>query len=383
MATKKKIHTLGGSRIEKYYNKIVGGFVLLTALLVILILYFSFAKTTIVVVAHEVTTEITLTSTVQELGGTILLTDAEGTATYTDITSTESRSGKSSGTVTIVNNYSADQPLAVTTRLLSTEGVLFRTKEFVVVPAGGSVDVPVEADQEGVSGDIGPSRFEIVALWEGLKDDIYATSSSAMTGGELNVGVVTQNDIANAKLAAQQSVLDEAQQRFTEELRSREGLPPDPFIPSAGSIVAVTSDEVSVVAGDEASSFTATQGVTVALPVLDTSALVEFIESAIADSIPEGMALQSDLTTEHIRVAFDQLHEDATNADLSIIVQAPLVITDEHEILDRDQLLNKTSAEVDAYLRSFTEVESVSVEFSPFWVTRTPRLPDNITVRIE
>jgi hypothetical protein len=384
MVTKKKTtHSLGASRIEKYYNKIVAAFVVLTAALVVLILYFSFSKTTIVVRPKEVPQELMLQTTVKEMGGTILLTDSEGTATYTDVDSTESRPGKATGTVTIVNNYTKDQPLAATTRLLSTEGVLFRTQEFVTVPAGGSVDAVVVADQEGASGDIGPSTFEIVALWEGLKEDIYATSKAPMTGGLVSVGVVTAEDIATVKADAQETVLAEAQTRFETEIATREGLPEEPFIPNAGSVVAVTTDVVSAQAGDQVGTVTATQGVTVALPVLDADLLLAFVQSQIDSQVPAGMKLESTLGVDDLAVTVDHMSEDLTDGDVTITVHAPLVVTADSEVLDRSNLVNKTAGEVESYLQTFSEVDSVSVEFSPFWVTRTPRLPDNITVKVE
>jgi len=40
----KKNNSLGNARIEKYYTKIVAGFIGVTILLVLLIVYFSFSK---------------------------------------------------------------------------------------------------------------------------------------------------------------------------------------------------------------------------------------------------------------------------------------------------------------------------------------------------
>lgn len=385
MVTKKKtIHPLGSSRIEKYYNKIVVGFVVLTAVLVVLILYFSFSKTTISVTAKEVPQEVIVQSTVSELSGTVLLADVSGTATVPvgDAT-TASVTGKATGTVTIENHYSKAQPLAATTRLLSKEGVLFRTDEFVTVPAGGSVTVGVTADQEGASGDIGPSTFEIVALWEGLKKDIYATSSTPMTGGISSVGVATEEDVVSAKEGAEEDVLTKAQTLFEADMATRQGLPASPFVPEHGTVVRLSKDDVSAKAGDQVSSMTATQDATVALAVVDQGTLLAFVKDNIATQIPAGMGLKSTLTVDMLSVTLDTLHDDQNDADITITVHVPLIITADNSILKTDTLVNKTAAEVTAYLQGFAQVESVSVDFSPFWVTRTPRLADHITVKVQ
>ena len=90
--------------------------------------------------------------------------------------------GTSSGMVSIINNFSKNQPLVARTRLLSKEGVLFRIAKGVTVPAKGSVQVAVYADKEGPTGDISPSTFTIPGLWTGLQDKIYAKSETAMQG---------------------------------------------------------------------------------------------------------------------------------------------------------------------------------------------------------
>lgn len=108
---------------------------------------------------------------------------------------TESRDAVAEGVATISNRTTADQPLVATTRLLSDEGVLFRLRDSVEVPAGGSVDAAVYADEPGASGNIGPSHFTIPGLPTSLQDDIDAQSAVSMTGGVVEVGVLSQSDV--------------------------------------------------------------------------------------------------------------------------------------------------------------------------------------------
>ncbi len=266
--TKRKA-SIANSRIEKYYNKIVIGFVVLTCILVCAIVYFSFSNTTITVTPAQIQSDLSFVTSVSELSATVVFTDVEGSKTITNIQSSESKPAKATGTVTIINNYSQNQPLVETTRLLSKEGVLFRTQETVTVPAGGSVEVPVMADEEGAKGNIDASTFEIVALWDGLKDDIYAESDSAMTGGLVNVGVVSQTDIANAQEELENDLTTQALETLNQEIQDTEGLPAEPYIPTNAYRITSVTEESSVQGGEEVDNFEVHATMTVAAVVVN------------------------------------------------------------------------------------------------------------------
>lgn len=375
--------SIGSSRIEQHYSKIVVGFVVLTVALVLLIVYFTLSKTSIEVTSRPVDQQISVTTSLQELGGVFVLTDVEGSKLYADLDSTSEVPGRASGTVTLVNNYSQDQPLVETTRLLSDEGVLFRTQETVTVPAGGSVDVPVAADEEGAQGNIGPSRFEVVALWEGLKEDIYGTSAESMTGGTVNRAVVTAENIEQAKAELQTELIAQAVTIFQEEMDGYEGLPEQPLLlDDASAISVVLQDEVDVNEGDEVSEFTVTQRVTVAAPVINRQQLTDFIESAVAAQVPDGSTVTSNIALDDLQISVDTITDDFTDAGLTITLTVQVQTTDLSVLIDIGQLTNRTAAEVEAYLNTFEQIDSVHVQFSPFWVTRTPAIADNITFKV-
>jgi hypothetical protein len=372
-----------GSRIERYYTKIVVAFVVLTVVLVGLIGYFSFAKTVIVVTARPSTQPLEFETTLKELGGVIVLTDVEGSHQATNLETTEQRTGRSTGTVTIINNYTQDQPLVETTRLLSSEGVLFRTQETVTVPAGGSVEVTVAADEEGPAGDIGPSRFEVVALWEGLKDQIYAESRAPMTGGSVAVGVASATDIANAQAALRSQLEEQALQVFIEEVPTYEGLPENPYLLDTVTVVEELQNEVDVTAGQETDHITATQRLTMAAAVVDATKLTAAVQAQVDQAVPEGMAVIGDLSLDQATLSLGEISQDLTDAKITVTIDAEMTLAADHEILSADRYVNMSEAEVRSYLEGFEEVAAVRLEFSPFWVTRTPALAENIEIRLE
>ena len=196
------------SKIEKYYQKIVIIFIVLTVIIVGLIIYFSFSKTIVSVTPKLSDQDTTFrmfisqtedTNNPESIKGAILEITSEESQTYDYVSELAEVPAKATGTVTIYNNYTKDQPLVSTTRLMSDGDILFRTKETVTVPVGGSVEVEVEADQAGASGDIGPDKFTIVALWPGLQEKIYAESTEAMTGGTQKATLVTAANLSQAK----------------------------------------------------------------------------------------------------------------------------------------------------------------------------------------
>lgn len=379
---------MGNARIEKYYNKIVAVFIGLTALLLILIVYFSFSKTTVTVTAEEVSETVTAKTSVKELKGTVLLTTVEGSKEYESATTAVGTPGKATGTVTIVNNYNQSQSLVATTRLLSKEGVLFRTQETITVPAGDSVDVDVIADQEGASGNISASTFEIVALWPGLKEKIYGTSSAAMTGGIVYTTTVTAQDIEKAKTALSAELFAEAKKMFNQEIEKRTGLSADPWIPENGiTIVETITNEVDAKEGDTVGSITATQKITVAAIVLGKNDVVNYTTTAIEKTLTEkkyeGMKLGRAIAIEDVDITLNELKEDRVDGSVGLSVDAPLVLNTNNALFDKKKLTGKTKSDIQSYFAGKDGVKSVDVRFSPFWVKKTPAFADNISIEIK
>lgn len=379
---------LGNARIEKYYNKIVALFVGLTVILLALIVYFSFSKTTLLVHAKELTMPVTAKMTVADLGGTVLLTTVEGSKSAAPSDTSVATPGKATGTVTIVNTHNQSQGLIATTRLLSTEGVLFRTQETVTVPAGGSVEVSVIADQEGPDGNIGASKFEIVALWPGLKEKIYGTSATAMTGGVTYSTKITAEEIQQLKTGLTNELLAQAEAMFRQELTKREGLPTDAWIPAGAlTIIETVESDVNAEAGDVASELIATQKLTVATIVLSANATLQKATTEVLSATKKeklsGLAPARALVVDDLTLVLVKLHDDKINGDLTLTVDAPLVIGIDHEVLDTKRLTGKTKSEIEALFAGSDEIESVEVRFSPFWVKKTPTFPENISIVVQ
>ena len=420
--------SLSTSRVEKWYAALVKIFVLIAVILIGVIVYVSFTKTTVTITTQEQNDVFTAETTVAELDGVVLLTDVEGSSDYdltktADDTTTEANAttipadepvikkkatapvaaAKAKGSVKIINKYSKDQPLITNTRLLSKDGVLFRTQKTVTVPAGGEVTVDVMADEEGAKGNVGATTFEVVALGAGLKDKIYAESSSAMTGGadasdgsattastttteateteDTNAVTVTQNDIANAREQLRTSLFEQANERFNAEMTERDELKELGYLVKTPIVAKTISESRSADAGTKATKLTITENITAGSVALNKTKLEAWLkEEVLKQTNSEEIA---DATTlEDATVTLSEINDTGTDGAISVSVTVKNTLRADDEKIAPEALTGKTAEEVQEYLLSFDEVKTVDVKISPFWATRTPSLSKSITVQL-
>jgi hypothetical protein len=362
---------LSQSRINTNYNKLVVIFLIIATIIIIFTAYFAFSKTVIFITPEELNAEVNLEISVSDLDGQILETTAENSYQYTDLATTaDAQEDYANGTVVIYNNYVADQQLVATTRLLSQEGVLFRTQEDVIVPQGGSIEVSVQADEKGEQGNINPSTFEIVALNTSKKEFIYAKSEKAMTGGLRSIIVVSENDIAKAKTAAIDYMKDKVLEEFSQKIAD---------VDRKNISIQVTKEEVDVNAGDQADNIN-----------IDITANFTYSTFSKEKLIEACQDLLSKKNTDNYNVIMNNKKKDLeynteNKYGKEIIIancKGKKIIKDSAPILDKTKMTNKTAEQVKQYLENFAEVQSVEVKISPFWVKTTPFIKENIKIEI-
>ncbi|EKD67967.1 MAG: hypothetical protein ACD_48C00133G0002, partial [uncultured bacterium] len=146
--------TTQSSQSVGFYKFVALIFLAITLILFGVIVFMSSKRAVITITTRPEPIDITTTILVngddsaRTISGSVVTTTVSGTNTYYP-TGNKEEPGISKGTVTLHNETSLEQPLVATTRLLSSDGTLFRLKDRVLVPAGGTVEAPVYADQEG------------------------------------------------------------------------------------------------------------------------------------------------------------------------------------------------------------------------------------------
>ncbi|MBI4407720.1 MAG: baseplate J/gp47 family protein [Candidatus Kerfeldbacteria bacterium] len=347
-------------RLQRYFSPILVVFVCVVVLLVLAVVYVAFSKTTVAITLKAIPARIPFQYSADDVGVEPVVVPINHSFTFTDYEASTSTDAIARGTVTLVNDYSVAQPLVRTTRLLSKSGVLFHTDDTVTVPAGGSIDVAVYADQPGSSGNIAADTFEIVALSSSLKEQIYATSTDPMTGGVIKKVQLTDEIIAEAKVAAQTAAEETAQQTVVETLEQSSAFDANNLV------ITITDQMVNGSVGEEVEVVTV-QSTGVATYVSLTDTLLH--DALVADDQP----ITTDATITYT-IATDG-SELVVSGEASGAQLEPSL-----DFVDAAALTGKTEQQVQDYLADFEQVEAVTVQFVPFWSDRTPQLPQQINL---
>lgn len=376
----------------RFYKKIVIGFSVVAVIILALIIYFSLAKTVITVtltpqetstsfyanVKKELTDEDKLTN--NALDGYLLKTEVSGAQDFANTNQGNEVEDQATGTVTIYNNWSQEQPLAATTRLLTPDNTLFRIKDRVDVPAGGKLEnVEVYADQPGAAGNISPTKFTIPGLWPGLQDKIYAESTAAMTGGLRQAKVLTEEIAKNAKNNLSQQLIQEAITKLeqADEIRNSG----DTVLEQALFQV-VLSEQLSAEAGEEIDSFNLEMNLRIIAVVFDENELLTKAVNTIQGELANDQELKSHNKNNLIYSVDEYSFEDQT-ASLRVQFSAKVVPRLSSPIFNRDNITGKDSQQIKAYFANYDEIGNVTIKFSPFWVTKAPSLKDHIEIKIK
>jgi len=383
---------IGKVKTAKIYKKILIGFSFVVVLTLAVIIYFSFTKTVITIklqpIAEKTVFNVDIKNDLSEedqqtdyiLPG-VFLNDIIGKSKNFDNTNTGKKAdAQATGTVTIYNNYSQPQPLAATTRLLSPDGVLFRTRERVDVPAGGQIDnVEVYADQAGAGGNIGATTFTIPGLWPGLQDKIFAESSTPMTGGVVDAKILTQDLVDAAASELKKEILADAKQAFinNEEIKNRD------FEKTGLALATLTLEsEVTPEIGEIASQFEVYVKYNIFGILFDEAELVQTATKNLLDKMAMDRYIDPAYSQDINYTPESQNFDDKT-ATLQVDFTAQTKLYDTSPIFDKEKLTGKTASEINRYFSNYEGILSVITNFSPFWVTETPSLTDHIKLEIE
>ncbi len=287
-------------------------------------------------------------------------------------TGTKEEPAIASGKVTLHNESAQAQPLVATTRLLSESNVLFRLRTAVNIPANGTVEAEVYADQAGNAGNIVASRFTIPGLPESRQKVVYATSKDAMTGGVKQIGVLSQADVdaAEKKLAA--TVETQVKSQLGSVYAGKEML------------VSVLSMEktLSAQVGDTISSATLDGKARVAVVIYDKAEMKTWAERAIQN--------QSVADTQIVRpssgeptVTLKEYDEQKNQATLHVFSAGTATVNPQSKQLEKSIFFGKTKDEVKRYAMALEHVSNITVDFHPFWMQTVPHIHDHVQVIVK
>jgi hypothetical protein len=366
----------------RLYKRIAFTFIGLTLVLLGVVLAATLSRATITIVPKPVTVRAEVkvavdakTKTAETVPGMVVAESVSGQSTASPAGTGAVVKGKATGTVLLINKRATPQALVATTRLMSKDGVLFRLKKGVNIPANGELkDVEVYADQEGSAGEIGPSTFTIPGLAADLQKLVYAFSEKPMTGGISNVSAVAQTDIDKAVSGLKDQLVAKATNDLAAQTAGQG---------YAGSAIFVNVDAQSVSAkpGDTVGSFDVLLKLTVTGVYYDKDKLQNLGSAALQANVPADMDLgSSDVSTAEVTV---QNASTATGtATLDAVFSGQAVVTSASPILDKSRLVGLDATMIKAYFKSQDSISDATVSFSPFWVNQAPAA-NHITINVK
>lgn len=288
-------------------------------------------------------------------------------------TGSKEEPGIASGVVTLVNDGANSQTLIATTRLLTPDNVLFRLRNRVVVPAKGSIEAEVYADQPGARGNIGPvEKFVIPGLREEMQKIVYGKSDKSMTGGIKKIGILSEEDVKKAE----QELLADLEKTGKEKLNvggSSES--------TAVYKVSEQSIKNDTETGKEVSEFTLTgQATVLAVFYNDETAKNEAQNLLKKQVVNEAEYLTDDFTYS---VAFDNYDSTRGIAVLKIFANGKVKLDPNSKQLERTVFFGKTEDEVRRYLLSLDHIQEVDIKFKPMWIHTVPHVADHVSVVVK
>lgn len=377
MVSRRKQTSLPSEQPIRFYKIVALTFLGLTVVLFGAVLFMSSQRATITIETKATPTEINRDVVVGD-GVENTPVSAVVTSTLVTIQSTVSPSGDkeepgvATGVVTLHNETSAAQGLVATTRLLSPDGVLFRLKSGVTVPANGTVKAEVYADKPGAGGNIAPTSFTIPGLAEAKQKVIYAQSEGSMSGGVKKTGVLSQADIDAADKQLTAAVEEQVKKQFGPLPAEKEVL----------FSVLNLDKKTEAKVGDSVSSATLEGKAMVAVVMYDKNELKTWAEKAIQSGVVGDTQLVRSSSGEPAVTIKD--YDTANNrVTLHIFSSGTATINPESKELEKAVFFGKTKDEVKRYVMSLEHVYRVDVQFHPFWMQTVPHIHDHVQIIVK
>ncbi len=289
---------------------------------------------------------------------------------------------KASGTMTITNCNVDDESVTVPAgTAFSNGGLSFSTTEEVTVSVsnftGGGVCKKDKSAAVDVLANESGSKYNLSARTYTTANNDLSGSGSSMSGGtDTVVKVVSDSDVNKAKEQLKGIATASAIAELNQNLSSQQLQPLPETLEETAPVI-----KSSTAVGTEASEFTVTQTVKYSMLGVSSSDLGLLLDNRILKSL-EGQTdknvRNNGLGSAVYRLATKTSVDNQTITLDTIAVLGPEF--DENAI--RNEVAGKKRGDIEKMLESREGVRSVGVEYSPFWITTTPKSADKIKITI-
>lgn len=360
--------SLRQAHVQTFYRPIMVGFVGLAVVIIIGVVYASSGHTLIRVTpeAGSVTTTFTVTvgpatDTPNHVPGTVETKEISSSVTVTPSSDGAEIPAQATGTVTIINSTSSDQPLAAGTRLQHENGVIVRTTARLDVPARGRATATAIADPVGASGNLPPGKFIIVALRPANQALIFGESTEPFTGGlRVQSGSLSLNALTAASNEAEMELRKSFGESTVGTFKLLEPVAvattPEPDIPAANYTVTVTMKAMTI--------------------SYDADILSTLIRTRLTTLLKEDQEIVS---IENPKVMLDS-QPSLESAAISVTSNGITQLRADSALLAPSQFVGLDQEAITKKLLGSSLVSNVTVAFTPWWHTAAGQDPETITV---
>ena len=369
------------------YRKIAYTFIVLTVILLVGVAYFSLPSLRITLIAQEESIKDSVSvefydqrynnassDSTLSMAGIIDKIELGKTQSFQS-TGARTIGREIEGEVTIINNYSQDQPLVQNTRLLSPGGKLYRISEGVTVPAGGSVEAEIYSDDPSPDMAIGPTSFTIPGLWAGLQEDVYAESNEEFEYRVKIERYIQQSDIDKALKDIRKALEDKVEKKLE-----------DSYSDTDRVIFEIDRDSietsVDVEAGEEKSEFELSINAVVNIVAFKDDDLLDLATERLSSLTSNNKSLV-DIDRQRTTHAWEEFDYENDRATLNFSFQGQTIVAKPEDIIDKNDLVNLNEDQLTSHLNDIPEIKDYNVSFFPSFIKKAPNLSDRIDIRIE
>lgn len=292
------------------------------------------------------------------------------------------------GKITVYNTRTgASQRLITNTRFESPDGLIFRIKSSIEIPAAtedadgnvvpGKVQADVFSDGTGEEYNIAPARFTVPGLkGSDQYDTVYAESTSAFSGGfEGERYLVEDAELA----AAQEELHGELRAKLLGELKEKI---PAGFIAYDDAVTFMFESLPATEYGD--SLATIRERARLQVPVFKADAFAQYIAEK---TIPE-YAGEPVYVLDPSALSFAYAEELAPGTDIKQVTEIPFKLEGNAKIVwqfDADalkkSLAGKKKNETASVFASYRSIGNAQAEVKPFWASKFPT--DTAEIEVE
>ncbi len=373
---------------QRSYKYIATIFILAAIVLLIGVAYLVLAQATIVLTAADEPLQESFELTITENAATSTSTNpvVAGKIFSERISATEeyqvTHGGKkieavATGKVIIYNKRNQAQTLVATTRLLSEDGVLFRLKDKVIVPANGDVEASVYADKAGKSGEVMATTFTIPGLSAEVQKLIYAESREPMRGGEREIGVLTEADVEKAMSEFKKTQLEKVVTKLLAQMENTDWV-------LVGGGIEPNDQKLSYdkKLGEEVSAFNLQGEMTVGAVFAEKQKMLDKATEELQKTRGNNGG-EVNVDPESFQYELEGMNLEGKEATAKVSLSGMVNFDPTKNIFDKNILVGFTESDLKLYFSQFNAINDVRVEFSPFWVKKVPILKDHITIKIQ